>query len=124
MLNRDWAHFFDEQIIKRNRLNIFTKGDRVKDGDNAKGDIVLCALPLCISDDICFERNLGAKFSGDLGILLDGKARTDLVTVDVCEGWGTFVVENITNDLVKFAVLIFHGGWFENHTNIFFTGVT
>jgi hypothetical protein len=122
MLNRDQAHFFDEQIIERNRLNIFTKGDRGKDGNDAKSDIVLCALSLCIFEDICFERNLRAKFSGDLGILLDGKARTNFVTVDLREGWGTFFVENITNDPIEFAVLIFHGGWFENHANIPFTG--
>jgi hypothetical protein len=55
-------------------------------------------------------------------MLLNGKARTDLVTVDPHEGWGTSVIENITNEPLEFAVSIFHGGWFENPTNIPFTG--
>jgi hypothetical protein len=83
---------------------------------------MLCELPLCVFNDICFGRNLGEKFSGDLGMLLNGESRTNLVTIDLCEDWGTFFVENITNDSLKFAVLIFHGGWFENHANIPFTG--
>jgi hypothetical protein len=90
-------------------LIFLPKGDRGEDGDNAKGNVMLCALPLCIFNDICFERNLGAKFRGDCGILLNGKARTDLITINLCEGWGTFVVENITNDLIKFAVSILYG---------------
>ncbi len=69
-----------------------------------------------------FERNLGAKFCGDLGILLNGKVRTDLVTINLCEGRGTFFVENITNDLLEFAISIFHGGQLENLANIPFTG--
>ncbi len=92
MLNGDQAHFFNEQIIERNRLNKFTKGDRGKDGDNAKGNIMLCELPLCIFNITCFERNLGVKFSGDLGMLLDDKARFQLVAINLCEGWGTFFV--------------------------------
>jgi hypothetical protein len=41
-----------KKIIKRNRLDIFTEGDRGKDGDNAKGNVMLCKLPLCIFNDI------------------------------------------------------------------------
>jgi hypothetical protein len=85
------------------------------------GNVVLCALPLCIFNDICFERNLGEKFSGDCRLFLNGKARTNLVTINLCEGWGTFVIENITNDPAEFADLIFHGGWFEYHADIPFT---
>ncbi len=55
-------------------------------------------------------------------MLLNGKARTNLITVNFCECWGTFLVEYITNDPLEFAVLIFQGGWFENHANIPFTG--
>ncbi len=122
MLNGDQAHFFDERIIERNRLGNFIKGDRGEDGEDAKGDVMLCKPPLCIVNNICFERDLGAKFSGDPGMLLNGKARTNLITVDLCEGWGTFFVENITNNPLKFAISIFHGGLFENHANIPYMG--
>jgi hypothetical protein len=121
VLNGDQAYFFDEQIIKRNRPNIFTKGNRGEGRDDAKGNVMLYALPLCICNDTRFKRNLGAKFSGDLGILLNGEARTDLITVDLC-GRGTLFIENITYDPIEFAILIFHGGWFENHANIPFMG--
>ncbi len=55
-------------------------------------------------------------------MLLNGKARIDLITINLCDGWGTSAIENITNDPLKFAVSIFHGGWSENHANISFTG--
>ncbi len=35
---------------------------------------------------------------------------------------GAIFVENITNDLLEFAVSIFHWGQFENHAVIPFTG--
>jgi hypothetical protein len=54
-------------------------------------------------------------------MLLNGEARTDLVTVNLCEG-GTFFVKNITYDPLEFAVSIFHRGWFENHADIPFMG--
>ncbi len=55
-------------------------------------------------------------------MLLNGKARTNLLTINLCEGWGPFFVENFTNDPLEFAVSIFHGGRFENHASIPFTG--
>jgi hypothetical protein len=70
----------------------------------------------------CFKCNLGEKFNWDLGMLLNGKARANLITVDLREGWGTFLVENVTNVPLEFAISIFHGGGFENHANIPFTG--
>jgi hypothetical protein len=51
-------------------------------------------------------------------MLLNGKARTDLITINLCEGRGPFFVENVTNDPLKFAISIFYGGRFEDHANI------
>jgi hypothetical protein len=56
---------------------------------------MLRKLPLCIFNNICFERDLRAKLSGDLGMLLNGKARTDLVTVNLPEGWGTLLLKTL-----------------------------
>ncbi len=87
MLNGDRAHFFDGQIIDRSRLNISPKGIEARMGTTQRA-MSSYANSHCVSLMIF-------ALSGSWNVL-NGKARTNLVTIDLCEGWGTFFVENVT----------------------------